>query len=100
MNFNPEVTLGNILTIATFVVAVVGAFYTLKGKSDVLIIIIQQYNERFARMETRHEQRLTKLEDNDQKLTQMVQQLIGQNEERRRWDGHERRNHIDRNDRR
>lgn len=91
MNFNPEITLGNILTIAAFVTAVAGAFYGLKSRMDVFQVMIQQYADNFAATERRHEQRLTKLEDNDARLTGIVQELIGQNAERIRWDGHDRR---------
>lgn len=74
-----------------FVAAVFGAFYGLRGKLDVVATLMAQHNDRVERMERRHEERLTKLEDNDHRLTMMVQQLIGQNDERIRWDGHERR---------
>lgn len=91
MDFSPEITLGNILSIVAFSAAVLGAFYGLKSKLEVFSVIVQQYNERFARMELRHEQRLTKLEENNQQLTVMVQQLIGRSEEHIRWHGEERR---------
>jgi hypothetical protein len=91
VNFTGEITLGNLLTVAAFLGAVVSAFYGLRGKLDVVAALMEQHNKRVEQMERRHEQRLTKLEENDHKLTEMVQQLIGQNDERVRWDGHERR---------
>ena len=91
MHFNPEITLGNVLTIAAFVTAVLGAFYGLKTKMEVFTVLIQQYSDRFAQMEVRHDQRLRKLEDNNEKITSLVQHLMGQNDERVRWDGNERR---------
>jgi hypothetical protein len=91
MNFNPEVTLGNLLTVSSCLILVVSAFNGLKGKLDVVAALMREHNSRVERMEMRHEQRLTKLEENDARLTTMVQQLIGQNEERLRWDGGERR---------
>lgn len=92
MNFTPEITTGNLLTIAAFVFAVIGGFYGLRGRLDVVTALMAQHNSRVERMEQRHEQRLTKLEDNDYRLTVMVQQLIGKTDERSRWDGAERRN--------
>ena len=91
MNFTGEVTLGNLLTMVAFIGGAIGAFYGLKSKLDVFATLIEQHNANVKSMEARHEQRLTRLEDNEKKLTQMVQQLIGQNEERVRWDGLERR---------
>lgn len=91
MSFSPEITLGNILSIVAFTAAVFGAFYGMRSKMDVFQILVKQSNERFARMEARHEQRLTRLEDNTDRLTTLVQQIVGRCEERTRWDGHERR---------
>jgi hypothetical protein len=86
MNFSSEITIGNILTIVGFFVAVVAAFYGLRGKLDVFVVMMQNNNERVQRMEQRHESRLTKLEENDMRLTAIVQEIIGQNSIRERWD--------------
>ena len=92
MNWNPEITLGNLLTSVAFIAAVLTAFHGLKAKLDLFSTLME-------RMEARHEQRLTKLETNERTLTGLVQQLIGQNEERVRWDGLDRRDHDRRQDR-
>ena len=89
MSFSNEITAGNILTAVAFAVAVMTAFYGLKSKLDLFSTLME-------RMEARHEQRLTKLETNERTLTGLVQQLIGQNEERVRWDGLDRREHHER----
>lgn len=91
MTFTPEITTGNLLTVIAFVVSVIGMFYGLKGKAEVMFALFEEHNKRVERMETRHEQRLTQLEQNHRTLTDVVQQLIGQDTERRRWDGLERR---------
>jgi len=90
MNYTPEITFGNILTIVAFVVAVIGAFYGLKGKMDVFVVMMQHNNDRIVRMENRPEQRLTKIEENDLRLTSIVQEIIGQNSIRERWDDNRR----------
>lgn len=90
MNFNPEITFGNIVTIVTFAIAVASGFYGLRGKLDVFVVMMEHNNDRFQRMEQRHELRLTKLEDNDLRLTSIVQELIGQNSIRERWDDNRR----------
>lgn len=89
MNFSGEITLGNVLTAVAFAAAVFAAFYGLKGKLDLFAALME-------RMEARHDERLTKLETNERTLTGLVQQLIGQNEERVRWDGADRRDHHER----
>jgi demethoxyubiquinone hydroxylase (CLK1/Coq7/Cat5 family) len=89
MNFSGEITAGNIMTAVAFAIAVMTAFHGLKSKLDLFAALME-------RMEARHEQRLTKLETNERTLTGLVQQLIGQNEERVRWDGLDRRESHDR----
>lgn len=91
MNYSPEVSLGNIIMIVTLIVAVAGAFHGLKGQMGVIVASIDADRARMNRLEVRHEQRMTKLEENDHRLTEIVQQLIGQQAERARWDGPDRR---------
>lgn len=94
MNYSPDITLGNIIMVVTLIVAVAGAYHGLKGQIAVIVASIAADRERLNRLEQRHEQRMSKLEDNDQRLTQIVQQLMGQQVERDRWDGPERRKQM------
>lgn len=91
MSFNPEITLGNLFTVIAGAGGFIGAYYALKARVDVFAALIEKHNERVERMENRHEQRLTMLENNYRILSEMVQQIRGQQEERSRWDGHDRR---------
>ena len=91
MTWSPEITLGNVLMVVTLIVAVASAFHGLKGQMAVIVASIDADRQRMNRLEIRHEQRMTKLEENDHRLTEIVQQLIGQQNERSRWDGPERR---------
>ena len=91
MQFDPTITNGNILTAATMVVTVLGAYYSLKGELAIFRQLLQSHNDRVDRLERRHEERLTMLEQNERKLTTALERIIGQNEERVRWDGLERR---------
>lgn len=94
MNFNPEITLGNLLIAASTLVSVAGAYFNLKGRMEVFATLIEAHNKRVDRMELAAEARLVRLENNDIRLTDIVQELIGQNNERIRWDGRvDRRDH-------
>jgi hypothetical protein len=93
MNFNPEVTLGNIFTICAFTIGVLSAYYGLKARSDVFAKIIEHAIERMDRMERRHEERMTQGEENHRSLREIVDRMVGERDERRLWDGRERRSH-------
>lgn len=102
MHFTPEVTLGNILIVVSMIVSVAGAFFSLKGRMDVFTVMfsavkenLEAHNRRADRTEVRNEERFAKLEDTSAKLALIAQELIGQNNERIRWDGRDRRDHHD-----
>lgn len=94
MNWSGEITLGHLLIVASTLVSVSGAFFSLKGRMEVFATLIDAHNRRVDRMEQVNESRLVRLEENDLRLTNIVQELIGQNNERVRWDGRtDRRDH-------
>lgn len=103
MHFNGEVTLGNLLIMVSLAVTVMGAYYSLKGRMDVFSTMFESmkdtfetHNRRVDRLEMQNEARLMRLENNDIRITDIVQELIGQNNERARWDGRmDRREHKD-----
>jgi hypothetical protein len=98
MSFNGEITLGHILIVVSTLVSVSGAFFSLRGRMDVFATLIDAHNRRVDRMEQVNETRLLRLENNDIRLTDIVQELLGQNRERIRWDGMDRRSFTDRRD--
>lgn len=93
MSFNGEVTFGHIIIALTTLVTILGAYHSLKGKLDIFHHLLQSHNDRVDRLERRHEERLGMLENNERKMATILERLIGQNEERIRWDGLERRGH-------
>lgn len=94
MTYTPELSLGNILLVVTMIVAIAGGYHGIKGQIAVIVTSMAADRERFNRLERRHEERMTKLEDNDHRLTEIVQQLMGQQAERDRWEGPDRRQHT------
>lgn len=91
MTFNGEIQLGHLLIASSMVLSVIGAFYKIQSKLDIFQHLLESYNARTDRLEKRHEERLTLLEQNERRLTNVVERIVGQNEERIRWDGLERR---------
>jgi hypothetical protein len=86
-NFNPEITLGNLITLGGLLLAALGGFYGIKSNLQLLQQRLGQYIDALVEHKIQIDRRVSKVEENDRRVTEIVARLLARMEERDRWDG-------------
>ncbi len=76
MTFDPTITLGSVIQSITLIVALIGAYYAMRGRFDIFTLMIGAHTESL----TKHATRLDRHEERIIELVSGLQRVIGQSD--------------------